>query len=209
MTQQFFLRSLAGTIAIALFTMIIPVPSASFVPEESLSILIGGVLSGVGIGILLTSGGSGGGIEVVGVWLAKAYPRLTVGKVDGIFNFLLFGAYFFLFDVKVVIESLLYMVLYAMALDKFHYQTINSSVMVFTKKNGIDALIMAKTGRGVTEWHGYGAYTGEVNHIFVTVINKYEERTVLALIHQIDPDAFVIIQEGIRVYGNFQRRLLS
>jgi len=66
---------------------------------------------------------------------------------------------------------------------------------------------MKEMGRGVTEWNGCGAFTREDSYILVTIISKYEIDEVMKIIHSIDGNAFIVIDEGVRVFGNFQRRL--
>ncbi len=205
--KSFFFKTVIGTVGISLFSALIPQPTTPLVADPAVAIIIGGTVTGFGIGMMLTAGGSGGGIEVVGVWISKHNPGFSVGKLASSFNVLLYIVYFFLFDPTTVIYSLLYMVFYSIALDKFHYQNINARVTVFTKRTGLDQAIMDQTGRGVTEWEGCGAYTNENSHILVTIINKYEIDEIMEIIHSIDKDAFVVVDEGIRVYGNFQRRL--
>ena len=205
--KAFLLKTLAGTAGISLFTALIPQAGALLVTDAAAAIMIGGVVTGLGVGVMLTAGGSGGGVEVIGIWLSKRYPDFSVGKLVGGFNAALFLAYFFLFDHETVIYSVLYMAVYAFALDRAYYQNINARVMIFTKRPGLDDVLLTRTGRGVTEWDGCGAFTKADSHILVTIINKYEIDEVVKLIHGVDPDAFVVIDEGIRVYGNFQRRL--
>ena len=205
--KAFLLKTLAGTAGISLFTALIPQAGAPLVTDAAAAIMIGGVVTGLGVGVMLTAGGSGGGVEVIGIWLSKRYPDFSVGKLVGGFNATLFLAYFFLFDHETVIYSVLYMAVYAFALDRAYYQNINARVMIFTKRPGLDDVLLTRTGRGVTEWDGCGAFTKADSHILVTIINKYEIDEVVKLIHGVDPDAFVVIDEGIRVYGNFQRRL--
>ena len=59
---------------------------------------------------------------MLGLWLSRMNPNFTVGRMTSIFNAALFIVYFFKFDASTVIYSLLYMVLYTVSLDKFHYQ---------------------------------------------------------------------------------------
>lgn len=205
--RSFFFKTVIGTVGISVFSALIPQPTTALVADPAVAIIIGGTVTGFGIGMMLTAGGSGGGIEVVGVWLSRHSPDVSVGKLASSFNVALYIVYFFIFDTSTVIYSLLYMVFYSIALDKFHYQNINARVTIFTKRTGLDRVIMDETGRGVTEWEGCGAYTSESSHILVTIINKYEIDEVMELIHSVDRDAFVVVDEGIRVYGNFQRRL--
>ena len=99
------------------------------------------------------------------------------------------------------------MVFFTIVLDKVHYQNINVRLMIFTKQEGIDEQITCKTGRGVTKWNGTGAYTEEDMNILVSCINKYEVSEFMEIIHGIDPKAFIIVDEGVYVSGNFEKRI--
>ena len=123
------------------------------------------------------------------------------------FGAVLFAVFLLLFDVPTVLYSMLYMAVYAKIMDQTHFQNINVRLMIFTKKNGVDQDIMRKTARGVTEWRGVGAYTGEASNILVTVINKYEIDSFMHIIYTVDPNAFVIRDDGVAVSGNFERRV--
>ena len=79
----------------SLFTALIPQAGAPLVTDTAAAIMIGGVVTGLGVGVMLTAGGSGGGVEVIGIWLSKRYPDFSVGKLVGGFNAALFLAYFF------------------------------------------------------------------------------------------------------------------
>ena len=112
-----------------------------------------------------------------------------------------------LFVIQVVLYSLIYMVFFTILLDKTHYQNINVRLMIFTKKPDIDHEILTRTGRGVTEWKGVGAYTQEETRVLVTCINKYELSEFMDIIRHMDPKAFVVVDEGVYVTGNFEKRI--
>lgn len=205
--RMFLVKTMEGIAAISFFMAAIPVSPVPILEEAIASVLVGGVIAGCGIGMLLTAGGSGGGLDVIGVLAARTLPQFSVGKLTIYFNAVLFVAYLLLFDISTALYSLIFMVFYSMFLDRTHYQNINVRLMIFTKKSGLDWDIMKKTARGVTEWRGVGAYTGEPTNILVTIINKYEIATFMEIIHSIDPSAFVIRDDGVAVSGNFEKRL--
>ena len=68
--------------------------------------------------------------------------------------------------------------------------------------------INEQMGRGVTWWNGNGAYTGRQQEILVTCINKYEVRQLSKLVKTLDPDAFVIPNDGSPIRGNYEKRLV-
>lgn len=131
---SFLLKSLWGTAGIGLFTAMIPVLENDLLQDTLACLLIGGVVTGFGIGLMLTAGGSGGGVEILGVWLSRHRPSCTVGKIALLFNTALYVVYAFLFQFSTVLYSLLYMIFYMISLDRFHFQTINVKVLIITKK---------------------------------------------------------------------------
>lgn len=205
--HKFFVKTLIGSGAISLFITLVPTLAVPIVDDYLTSVLIGGIACGAGVGIILIAGGSGGGIDVIAMWAAKKFRNASVGKISLYFNVLLYAIMLFMFDAETVIYSLIYTVIFTLILDKTHYQNINVRVMIFTKKDGIDREINVRTRRGVTKWDGCGAYTQESTHILVSCINKYEVNEMMDLVHSIDPQAFVIVDENVMVSGNFEKRL--
>ncbi len=205
--RRFFIKTMVGSGAISLFITLIPTIAEPIVTDYLTSVLIGGIACGAGVGIILIAGGSGGGIDVVAVWAAKKFKGASVGKISLYFNVALYAVMLFLFDAQTVIYSLIYTVIFTLVLDKTHFQNINVRVMIFTKKDGIDKEINEKTRRGVTKWEGCGAYTKEATRILVSCISKYEVNDLMELVQNIDPQAFVIVDENVIVNGNFEKRI--
>lgn len=204
--RRFLTRTVMGTVMLAVFSTCIPSPDHQIVSDTAVALVMGGVISGAGIGIVLTNGASCGGIEAAGLLLMKRFPRLTVGRLSLLFNCALFAVYILLFDTDTVICSFVYMVFYEIALDRLHYQDINVRLMIITDISGVDRMIMEKTGRGVTKWDGTGAYTGSGKDILVTVVNKQEAGMITDMVREMDPDSFTIIDEHVTVFGNLEHR---
>ena len=206
--KSFFFRTLLGSGSISLFMSLLPVPTAPLLEEELVSVVLGGLISGAGIGVILILGGCGGGTDILGVWAARRFRGMSVGKLSMGLNVVLYCFLLLYFDLETFVYSLIFMLFFSFALDKTHYQNINVRLMIFTKMDGIDREILSRTGRGVTEWGGIGAFTHEGTHVLITCINKYEYNMFLELVHSIDPAAFVIADENVRISGNFEKRLL-
>ena len=64
-------RTIICTVSYSFFYSIIPIPSQPIVDDYLTACLLGGILTGIGSGIVLTCGGSGGGLDVLGLIMSK------------------------------------------------------------------------------------------------------------------------------------------
>ena len=85
-SKTFFFRTLTCVALQSLFLTIIPVLEESIVPEILTSVLIGSILAGIGSGMVLSSGGSGGGTDIIGFLLSMKNNTLSVGKISRTIN---------------------------------------------------------------------------------------------------------------------------
>ena len=207
--RAFVAKTLICTVAFSLFYSLIPSPSVPIVDDYLTACLLGGILAGVGGGLVLTCGASGGGLDIVGLYLSKRGSQFTVGKFSLSFNAVLYTACLFLFSPEVAIYSVIYNFFTAMVLDRMHQQNVSIQAFIFTKgdEDALARFIIENLGRSVTYWEGVGAYTGEDVHVLCVCLSKFEIEELVHAVHSIDPHAFVTTQEGTRIYGNFQRKL--
>lgn len=202
--RSFFLRTLVFTAVFSLTTAFIPVPSAPVINDRLTCVLIGSVCVGVGDGMVITCGCTVGGLDMLAMHIAKK-TGLQVGRFTILVNILLFVLCFFRYDFAVVVYSVLYMVFSSLILDRMHQQSINIQALIFTKyrDNVIPQRIMEETGRGVTRWDGYGAYTNEPTAVLCTCINRYELEQLERIVKGVDPKAFIITTSNVHINGNF------
>lgn len=207
--RKFVLKTVVCTMAFSLFYSVIPAPSTMVVNDTLTACLLGGILTGVGSGLVLTCGGSGGGLDVIGLCLSKKGSRFTVGRFSMTFNAFLYALCLILFTPETAIYSVIYNFASAMVVDKAHQQNISVQALIFTRagERELGRVIMDELGRGVTWWEGVGAYTGESVHVLCVCLSKYEIEELFHTVHEMDPHAFITLQEGVRIYGNFQKKL--
>lgn len=205
--KEFAVKTLITVTIQSIFLVVVPIPAAPIIDDFLTSCIIGGLIAGTGTGLVLRGRSSGGGQDIIGLCCAKKYPNFSVGRINIMMNVLVYVICLFMFNIEIVIYSLIYTTVLAMALDRAHIQNINTSVMIFTKKLGISKAIIEQTGRGVTNWDGEGAYTNKTSYILFVMISKYEVGQIKRIVHSIDPDAFMIFTEGCAVEGNFEKRL--
>ena len=208
--RRFFAKTVLCVTIVTVLLSVIPNPAQPILPDDTLACcVIGGIICGLGMGIALKCGGSLGGTDIVGMMLIKWRRDFRVGRVNMTVNVLLYGICLFLFNVPTVIYSLIYAFVSAFAIDKVHAQTINVEVRVITKKKDdeLEKEIFAQLDRGVTKWEAVGAYTDEPVHVLYILASKYELSQLKNIVYKHDPHAFVVIDEGVSVVGNYKTRL--
>ena len=205
-----FLRSSILCITVYTLTLsLVPIPREPLVDDLLTGCLLGGAVVGLGCGIVLTCGSSCGGTDVLGLYFSKRGARFTIGRLNIVFNGILYALCGILFNVETMIYSILYLVFSSVVLDRAHQQSVNVQMLIFTKNHAVDLseYIMKNLHRGVTWWDGQGAYTGEKVKIICVCLSKYEINDLREELHRQDPNAFYIIQGGVHLSGNFVRRL--
>ena len=207
MGKGFFYRSIIVIIVQTLGQTFIPIPATPFIEDYLTACIVGGIVAGGGSGLILRGASSGGGQDILGIYMSKRFPGFSVGKVGLMINILVYSVCLFMFNIEITIYSLIYGVVYSIACDRVHIQNINVSAMIFTKQPGVAQAIMTQTGRGVTSWDGAGAYTNTSSDILMVVMSKYEVNQIKHIVKEIDPHAFMIFTEGCDVTGNFEKRL--
>lgn len=209
MGRAFFWKSLVCTSALTVFMSLINPPAVPILNDPLAACLIGGIISGVGVGISLRCGASNGGADILGMFFSMKYKDFSVGKVSLIINLVVYGIMAIYMDLAVTIYSIIYIVFLNLALDRVHLQSINVEVQIFTKKDAgeLKNLIFHELYRGATTWHAKGGYTDEPGTMIYMIVNKYEVPTVRSIVQQYDEHAFVTYNENISVTGNYIRRL--
>ena len=122
--KSFFVGSIIVIIIQSLSQTLIPVPETPLISDYLTACIVGGVVSGGGTGLVLLGGHSGGGQEMLGMYITREFPKISVGMVGLILNIFVYSICLFLFDVEIVIYSLIYGVIFAIVCDKVHMQNI-------------------------------------------------------------------------------------
>ena len=208
MGRTFVFKLVICTVFQSLFMTLIPVPAKPVIEDPLTTCLIGGLLNGLAYGLMLTCGGSSGGMDILWLYLSKK-KGFTVGKSGIFFNVCLYLLCLVLFDKRTAIYSAIFSVFTNLFLDKMHQQNITVQALIITKQPSasLSDAILKGIGRGVTVWEGRGAYTGDDVHILCVCLSKYEIESLQMAVHQIDPHAFITVQEGVHTIGNFKRHL--
>ena len=205
--KRFTVKTLTMVALQSAMMLFLPIPKTPIIDDYLTACIVGGIVCGTGSGLVLRGHACSGGLEIVGLICSKIYKNMSVGKITILINAAIYAVCLALFDLEIVIYSLIFATTASLTTDKIHIQNINVSVLIFSKKKGIASEIMQQLKRGVTCWDGEGAYTHEKEHVLYVIVSKYEVNRIKQIVREIDPQAFVSITEGSMVIGNYEKRL--
>lgn len=207
--KEFLIKTFLCVLFQSIFLVLIRIPKTPIIEDPLTACFIGGIIVGGGTGITLRAGASGGGQDILGVYFSKKYNNFSVGKIAIFVNLIVYGICFFLFDISVVIYSVIYTLILSNVTDRVHIQNICMEVFIFTKTDmeEIQRYIREDLRRGSTYWEAKGGYSKETTNIIYAVISKYEYGELRERIQEIDQQAFLVCKEDIAVNGNFEKRM--
>ena len=209
-SKQFFIKTIICVTMQTVFLSLLPIPAEPLLPNDVLaSSVIGGLICGYGMGLALRMGGSLGGTDIIGMLLIKWKKDISVGRVSLAVNAVLYTVCLFLFDASTVIYSLIYAAVSSLAVDHGHSQNINVQVQIITKRDNreLEQEIFQKMNRGITRLDSTGAYTNEKSNMLFILISKYEVVQLRQIVLKYDPQAFIVMNEGVTVVGNYLKKL--
>ena len=172
--------------------------------QDSMACVLGAILNGLGIGVVFLSGGSTGGWDIIAA-LVNKYKNISFGRALLCLDFLVIASCWPIFhDVRMVVFGYVTLVVYTYALDMLINSTRQDiQFIIFTNKpNEICQRIISETSHSVTSMNGEGFYSHQNIKVLITIVHKREAVTILRLIQETDPRAFVSQSRAEGVYGN-------
>ena len=167
--------------------------------------IYGGALCGAGIGMVFAAGTSTGGSDILVRLLKLSYRNVPIGRISMVFDMtvvILTGIVFQ--DVTKALYSGIAVFITGQVMDLMVYRFDYSKVaMIVSERHEEIALkISEKLDRGATFLKGEGAYTHQEKKVVLAVVKKQQLAELKELIMEIDPEAFVIVQEAHQVLGD-------
>ena len=87
--------------------------------------------------------------------------------------------------------------------------TVRTAMIVTGQADAISNRVLEEMERGVTVLEGTGAYTGTERPVLYCVITRAEVATLKAIVHEVDPQAFMVIGVAHEALGEGFRPLKS
>jgi len=205
--KRFFFNTIICVTAQTIFFTIIPIPSTPILEDQLSASIVGGIIAGYGCGMTLQNGGSGGGQDILGLYMMKRNRNFSVGKLSMMINVLVYAACAIMFNFTIVIYSLIYVAVYNFVTDHTHSQNQNMAAIIITNSEEIMPAINHKLNRSATYWTGHGSYTNKECKVIYTALSKYEAMQLRQMVKQFDPHAFIVFSDIKNIFGNFDKHL--
>jgi len=202
--RKFLINSLIGTVSLSLSTEAFSYFVKPLTDNEILQSVFGGALLGLGVAIVLMSGSTTGGTEIVAKIFKKKFPYFSI------------GIFILIIDIVVVIlatvvtgkwETFLYsgLALYISTkvidglIDGLNFAKM--ALIISDTPGEIERAISKHLGRGATEILAYSDYSQKDKRIVMCIVRPSEMVKLKEIIKIIDKKSFLIVADAREVFG--------
>ena len=155
--------------------------------------------------VVFAQGASTGGSDIIVRLLKLKWKHVPIGSISMGFDLvvaLLTGIVFH--DISRTLYSGVAIFICGQVIDAVVYRFDYSKValIISSQHAKIADAVSKKLDRGVTYLYGEGYYSGAEKKVVLTAVKKAQIAELKQLVVDIDPDAFIIVQEAHQVLGD-------
>ncbi len=201
---KFMAGSLLGTAASSAAIDLLALVQVDITTQPFLAAVYGGILTGLGLGIVYTTGATTGGTDVLAKLIRGRFPYVNFGTVILSIDAVIISAYAIIFGKY---DNAMYTVIgvyiAARVIDMVLYGSSQSKLCHIISENSeeIKQAIVKELSRGVTVLHGKGAYSDQDKQILLCVVKRQQIVEIKKIVKGIDKQAFVIVTDTRDVFG--------
>lgn len=191
-------------IAVCFNSLFLHVTESWSIPSEEIIVhaLFGGVLTGVGIGLIIRVGGTTAGSTILAKIIHK-YLGWSVSYSLLILDLIVVFLSYFIIGIEGVMLTIV-MLYVATKTMEFILEGANRQkavTIISANSKEIAFEVSTRMERGITVISGHGYYTKENKEVLYIVINNQEIIKLKKIIKQIDNEAFITIHDVRDVFG--------
>lgn len=182
------------------FAVILPAYSG----DRILAALFCGLFEGAGLGLVMITGATSGGTDIIGRLVHKGLPFVTVGNAVMVSDAIVIIANMIVFR---SLESGLYAIIIIFVstrvIDAMIYGMGNGKMLMIitSKAEEVSRAVIKTSPRGVTIMPAVGAYSGDDKNMLVCVARKHEISGIIKTVKSIDDQTFIIVSEANEILG--------
>jgi uncharacterized membrane-anchored protein YitT (DUF2179 family) len=201
---RFGINTLYGIIISSVFFIILQkIITEPFVKDQFMAALIGGGISGVGVGIAFANGGNSGGTDIIALIINK-YRNISPGRIFVYFDVVVISLSWFIFhSIEKIVYGYVVMAVSSYAVDLWLNGSRQSyQIMIYSELSHIIAEKISKdVKRGVTCLRGYGWYSKKDIEVVMVIARKDDKPKILNIVKETDKKAFISIAKVMGVFG--------
>ena len=202
--KSFGAKSIYATVMLSVFMWIIEKILKPGILTENmfLASVFGSILLGMGAAIVFHQGASTGGTSIIAAIISKFTPigiGISVLLTDSFVCLLAISV----FGVDKGLFGFFSVILIGLIIDKFidGFNTCKQVFIITSKEKEIVYHIIKNIDRGCTVLNGNGGYTGSDVKIIYTVLNSNQFIALKKHVKEIDPAAFLTVNDSTEVLG--------
>ena len=202
--KKFFVGSLLGMASSSVFIDLfsnLPAPQS----EPLLGLIYGSLLCGAGIGVVFAGGTSTGGSDILVRLLKLRFRNVPVGQIGMCIDLavaVLTGVVFGNVTKSLYTGVTVFLTCKIMDAVIYRFDYSKVALIVTAQYEAVAKAIGEKLSRGTTYLYGEGAYSGKQTKVVLAAIKRQQLAELKELVTDIDPDAFIILQEAHQVLGD-------
>ncbi|MCI5724925.1 MULTISPECIES: YitT family protein [Fusobacterium] len=199
--RDFIFKTLYATLALSIFLKFFD-NFRGPMDDILVASIFGGALNGIGLGIIFSSGGSSGGMDIVAKIVNK-YKGISISRTLLFLDFVVLSSVAVIFGKNIFMYTLISVVVSAKMIDIIQEGLTSAKrVTIITNfPSEIKQRIMDEVGRGVTVICGRGGYTEKEIDILLCIVGKYQLIKVKNIVKETDPNAFMTVSHEHEVFG--------
>lgn len=170
--------------------------------DYMLAALYAGVSLGTGLGIVFRFGGTTGGVDIVARILARA-KGISIGQIILSFDAVIIGISLLYISIEKVLYTLVTVFIASKIIDFIQDGAYAAKAFSIISEHGaaIAEQVTKELERGVTLIPAKGAFSGQQKEVVYCVVQRQETRRLKTIVRNIDPLAFIVINEVHDVLG--------
>jgi len=174
----------------------LPLPDDKF-----MATVIVGLLKGSAGGLMINTGGSGGGTDILGVALRRRYG-IEIGRFTILINFVILGFSIGIIGLDSVVYGAVGLYINGIAVDtvNHNFDKRKQAIIITNIPDEVSKFINS-LGKGVTRLEGRGGYTGQERPVLITLLEPRHVALLKRFLKEKDEKAFVSICDASEVLG--------
>jgi uncharacterized membrane-anchored protein YitT (DUF2179 family) len=170
--------------------------------DAMLATICAGVLIGIGIGVVIRAGASTGGVDIPPLIINKKFG-ISVSTGLYVCDFAILIGQMIFRDREKILYGILLVIIYTFVMDKVLVSGKSQieAKIISKKYEEINKAIQEKLDRGSTFIKSETGYMHEDTMIVMTVVSNREIARLNQVVLDIDPKAFIVINEAKEVMG--------